>query len=188
MIRTHAGQSRRLQAAPLAAAVTLLCLLSLMALGCGKTGLPQPNDPSKSFAWKKVEAKPIGNCLAFIGSFEGAYEYFDGMRLEIAPLNDPSDCPGCPFVPREVTELSPSEANFNPATGSLAFSYCPQKANAYRWRLAGISEFSHLPHAGMNDRLLIVNQEAFAPLGPVVPAEPEPQPAKGQEQVKLHIQ
>lgn len=134
----------------------LILLLALSAAGCGKKGLPQPRDNSKSFTWKEVEAKPVGDCLAFTGSFDGAYENFDGIRLELAPLNSPSDCPGCPFVPKEVTEISSRDAGFNRSTGTLGFSYCPQKAKAYRWRLAGISIFNRLPHATMTDRLLVV--------------------------------
>ena len=138
----------------LVAGLGLLCLLLLA--GCGKTGFPQPQDPSKSFHWTEVEAKIVGNCSAFTGSFEGEYRNFDGIRLEIARLNGPEDCPGCPFVPQEVAELSPNDAGFDRKAGAIAFSYCPQKAAAYRWRLAGISIFNRLPHTTMSDRLLVV--------------------------------
>jgi hypothetical protein len=169
MIRRYFGKLHPIASLALPA---LLCLLALGVTGCGKKGLPQPSDPSRSFSWKSVDAKPVGNCLAFSGTLEGQYKNLDRLRLELAPLKDASDCPGCPFVAKEVTELSPSDAGFNPDTGDVSFSYCPQKANAYRWRLAGINVFNHLPYAGMNDRLLIVNPEAFAPLGPVVPPAP----------------
>lgn len=145
-------------------ALLLLCFVIAGIQGCGKKGFPQPQDASKSFTWKEVEAKAVGNCLAFTGSFEGAYENFDGIRLEIAPLNGPDDCPGCPFVPKEVTEISPRDAGFDRKTGTVAFSYCPQKGNAYRWRLAGISIFNRLPHAVMIDRLIVVSPERFAGL------------------------
>ena len=98
----------------------------------------------------------MGNCLAFTGSFEGEYRNFDGIRLEISRLNGPEDCPGCPFVPQEITELSVTDTGFDRKNGTIAFSYCPQKAAAYRWRLAGISVFNRLPHATMVDRLLVV--------------------------------
>ena len=137
------------------AVLALLCLL--LFTGCGKTGYPQPQDPSKNFSWKDVDAKVVGSCLAFTGSFEGQYQNFDGIRLEIARLNGPEDCPGCPFVPQEITEISPKDAGFDRKDGSIAFSYCPQqKAKAYRWRLAGISIFNRLPHAIMIDRLIVV--------------------------------
>lgn len=137
----------------------LLCLLCLfLQAGCGKTGYPKPQDPSRSFRWQEVDAKVVGNCLAFTGSFEGAFQNVDGIRLEIARLDGPEDCPGCPFVPQEVAELSPRDAGFDSNTGAIAFSYCPRKAAAYRWRLAGISIFNRLPHATMVDRLLVVGQ------------------------------
>lgn len=142
----------------------LLCLaFSLVCAGCGKKGLPIPEDSSRSFSWQSVEAKVVGSCVVFSGAFEGAYENFDGLRLEIAQVSGPDDCPGCPFVAKEVTEISPRDAGFDRNTGSLSFSYCPEPANAYRWRLAGISRFNRLPHATMNDRIVIVNPEAFAP-------------------------
>jgi len=139
----------------------LLGMLFFGVSGCGKKGFPEPKDASRSFFWKEINAKLVGNCLAFTGSFEGAYENFDGIRLEVAPLQDLDDCPGCPFVPKEVSELSPRETGFNRKDGSVAFSYCPQPGNAYRWRLAGISRFNRLPHATMSDRILMVNPQAF---------------------------
>ncbi|MDL2216394.1 hypothetical protein LJB81_01510 [Desulfovibrio sp. OttesenSCG-928-M14] len=133
-----------------------LCLCVLLACtGCGRSGMPQPPSSSKTFSWDKVEAKMAGDCILFEGVFTGAYKHFDGIRLELAGLSGPDDCPGCPFVPEEVSELSPKDAGFDLDTGSVAFTYCPRKAQAYRWRLAGISNFNRLPHATMVDRLLI---------------------------------
>ena len=97
-----------------------------------------------------------GNCIVFEGAFTGAYTYFDGIRLELAALSGPEDCPGCPFVAEEITELSPNDAGFDVAKGTVAFTYCPRKGQAYRWRLAGLSSFNRLPHATMVDRLLVV--------------------------------
>ena len=143
-------------------AAVLLCGCALLAAGCGKKGFPIPKDASRNFSWQETEAKAVGNCLVFSGSFTGAYQNFDGIRLEIAPVNSPEDCPGCPFVPREVTEIAPREAGFDAKAGTVSFSYCPQPANAYRWRLAGISRFNRMPHATMTDRIVIVNHEAFS--------------------------
>ena len=131
-----------------------VCSLGLLH-GCGKTGMPVPRDQSKNFAWDEVDAKMVGACIAFTGNFKGAYENFDGIRLELDAIAGPDDCPGCPFVPDEVTEISPKEAGFNIEDGSVAFSYCPRKAEAYRWRLAGISIYNRLPHATMIDRMLV---------------------------------
>lgn len=139
--------------------MSLLCIglaLLLAPGGCGKGGMPQPVDTSRNFSWKEVDAAPAGGCLAFTGSFEGAYENFAGLRVEIAALAGPEDCPGCPFVPDKVVEISAAMAGFDPQKGSIGFSYCPRKSPAYRWRLAGINKYSRLPHADMTDRLLVV--------------------------------
>lgn len=151
--------------------LSLLCLALLVAVACGKKGYPVPRDSSRSFSWKEVEVKAIGSCLAFSGSFEGAFENFDGVRLEVAPLSGPEDCPGCPFVAQDVMEFSPKDAGFDRKTGTMSFSYCPQPANAYRWRIAGISIFNRLPHATMNDRIVIINHDAFAEADPAQPQE-----------------
>lgn len=122
--------------------------------GCGKTGMPTPEDESRSFFWESAEATMAGRCVAFSGQLSGAYQNFDGIRLEIATLNSQDDCPGCPFVPTEVTEISVGDSGFDRKSGSIAFSYCPQPAKAYRWRLAAISVFNRMPHATMTDRFL----------------------------------
>lgn len=147
------------------AAVILVsvCLIVVYLLsGCGKTGYPAPPDDSRAFAWKEVSAKMAGRCIAFSGSFSGAYENFDGIRVELDILKGPDDCPGCPFTAEEVAEISPSKAGFSRSAGTVGFSYCPQVAPAYRWRLAGISRYSRMPHAIMNDRLLVVPEPQAA--------------------------
>ena len=122
-------------------------LLALVLLpGCGKKDMPVPNDPARNFSWEQVDASKSGNCLALSGKFTGAYENLDSLRLELAPVSGPEDCPGCPFVPKEILYFSRSEAGFNQDTGAIGFSYCPKPAAAYRWRLTGISIFNRLPH------------------------------------------
>ncbi len=153
----NAGTRRRVcrtVSTTLGFALCLACLCLFAA--CGKKGMPQPNDPSRSFSWKHVEAKAVGNCIAFTGAFQGAYDNYDGVRLELSRVNGPEDCPGCPFVPEEVLEFSPQETYFDKKSGTIAFSYCPSPANAYRWRLAGISIYNRLPHTVSPEQMLIV--------------------------------
>lgn len=134
-----------------------LCAAVLFS-ACGKTGNPAPPDKSRFFAWEETNAEPAGQCIAFTGSFSGAYKHFNGIRLELQSLTSLEDCPGCPFTPDEVAELSPRETGFNPDTGTVAFSYCPRKpAPVYRWSMAGMSKYSRMPHAIMvGDRLLVL--------------------------------
>ena len=124
----------------------LLCCLLLVS-ACGKKGPPEPRDSSKTFRWAEVNADMAGPCLGFSGSLEGAYGNLDGIRIELSPVNGPEDCPGCPFVPREIALFSPSDAGFDPRSGEIAFTYCPVPAMAYRWRLIGMSIYTSLPHA-----------------------------------------
>ena len=139
-----------------------LCLLPLCLIAvlnaCGKTGNPTPPHSARSFTWAASNAEGVGACIDFTGSFSGAHRHFNGIRLELQALTGINDCPGCPFTPNEVVELSPKDAGFNLDDGSVAFSYCPRKsAPVYRWRMVGISEYNRMPHAVMvSDRLLVI--------------------------------
>ena len=130
---------------PLLAALLFSCILVTAA--CGKKGGPEPRDASKSFSWTEVSASMAGRCLAFTGKLQGAYGNLDELRLELSAVGGPDDCPGCPFVPREVYTYSPQDVGFNAKDGSIGFSYCPGKAEAYQWRLIGVSVYNSLPHA-----------------------------------------
>jgi len=134
-----------------------LCFIVILN-ACGKSGPPVPPESTRSFAWTATRAEGLGGCIIFTGSFSGAHRHFNGIRLELQALTGINDCPGCPFTPNEVVELSPKDAGFNPDDGSVAFSYCPRKsAPVYRWRMAGISEYNRMPHAVMvSDRLLVL--------------------------------
>lgn len=128
-------------------ALFLLLACAAFVTGCGKKGPPEPRDSSKAFSWEYVEASVAGKCLAFSGKFQGAYGNLEGVRLELAPVGGDDDCPGCPFVAREVYLFNPADAGFNDKSGNVSFSYCPGKAEGYQWRLIGISVYSSLPHA-----------------------------------------
>ena len=130
----------------LCALFTLLVCVAFAA-GCGKKGNPEPRDGSKAFSWEQVDAVMAGKCLAFSGKLQGAYGNLEGIRLELSPVGGDNDCPGCPFVPREVYLYNPTDAGFNEKSGTISFSYCPGKAEGYQWRLIGISMYSSLPHA-----------------------------------------
>ncbi len=141
----------------LRAATPLLLLFCLfLASACGKEGLPQPQDASRTFSWEEVNAKPTGNCLTFTGKLTGAYDHFNGIRLETAPVNGPDDCPGCPFVPKEIVAFTPAQSGFNPDTGEIVLAYCPQPALSHRWRIIGVDVYNSLPHAVSTVRLTVM--------------------------------
>lgn len=132
-------------------------LLALSVAACGKTGYPTPSDQSQAFSWQEAKAAPVGDCIAFSGKLTGAYQNFKGLRLELDGLRDPEECPGCPFVADEVTELAPADAGFNSTTGDLGFSYCPRSAQAFRWRMNAMNVFNNLTNASTLERLLIMD-------------------------------
>ena len=136
--------------------VLVLFIFCLMTLSCGKPGMPVPKDPSRNFTWKDIIAAPVNNCISFSGTIEGAYRNLEGVRLELAPVNGPEDCPGCPFVPKEILDFTRNEVGLNMETGEFGFSYCPGKAKAYRWRLAGVNSYNRLPHALTSVQLLLM--------------------------------
>lgn len=124
-----------------------LMLLFILTTACGKTGMPQPQDPKRNFTIAAVSASPEGKNLFFEGQLAGAYENLDSMRLEIQSIDGVEDCPECPFVANEVVTLSAPEIGFKAHDGSFGFSYSPHAAKAYRWKMLGISKFSSVPHA-----------------------------------------
>ena len=134
----------------------LLCFCLFLAAACGKEGLPQPQDDSRTFSWETTSARITGQCLTFIGKLKGAYGNFNGIRLEVAQVNGPEDCPGCPFVPREILNFSPSQSGFDSDTGSITLTYCPKTAPAYRWRLIGMNAYVSLPHAVSPVKMTVV--------------------------------
>ena len=135
--------------------VFAVCLLALpLAAGCGKTGEPRPLDPNQSFTITNRSGKIVNNCLAIRGTLEGAYSNMDRMRLEIGPLTGgPDDCIGCPFVPQEVVFVNAGDIGLTAETGEFGFSYCPQQANGYRWRLAGINKHTTFPHSVSKEKI-----------------------------------
>lgn len=131
-----------------------LCILAFALGACGKKGDPEPSDPKKAFAWKEAEMTSTNYCLTFSGVLEGAYDNLDYVRLELAAVDGPEDCPGCPFVPGEIHTMSPSQAGFDSRTGTVSFTYCPFKAPAYRWRVSGVNVYRNLPHTVTKEELL----------------------------------
>ena len=130
--------------------------VAILATGCGKTGMPKPKDGSESFEITSTEATPSKNCLTISGLVTGAFRNLDALRLEVSAINGPEDCPGCPFVPSEVEQLSRKDINLNLEDGSFGFTYCPQKAPAYRWRVAGISKYNTIPNSVTFDKMVIM--------------------------------
>ena len=138
--------------------VLLLAVIAGLGAACGKKGDPEPQDPSKSFTWKEAQASSVNNCFVFSGSLDGAYSNLDHLRLELAAVSGPEDCPGCPFVPGEIQVLSPTEAGFDSINGTVSFTYCPRQSPAYRWRVSAINIHKNLPFAATQEEMLIMTR------------------------------
>ncbi len=73
------------------------------------------------------------------------YPYVEAAR--------PDDCIGCPFVPQEVVFVNAGDIGLTAETGEFGFSYCPQLAQGYRWRLAGINKHTTFPHSVSSEKI-----------------------------------
>ena len=140
--------------------VACLICLGLVLPACGKKGAPIPQDQKNRFAWKTEDAQFIGNgCLAVTASMTGAVHNVDSFLLELEPLTPQTDpdlppelavasdtCAGCPFTPRESSEIVPQERAAGDKATRYTFTYCPSvKAAAYRWRLVARNVFKAFP-------------------------------------------
>lgn len=134
----------------------LLCLTLVLAQGCGKKGDPSPKDPAKVFTWEEVSVTSVNYCINFSGTLKGATGNLDYVRLDLSAVNGPEDCPGCPFVASETHMISPSDGRYDPKTGKLSFTYCPSRAEAYRWRASGVNVYRNLPHAVTKEGTVIM--------------------------------
>ena len=142
---------------------TLLCLVlfSSLLVACGKEGMPKPRPSLRDFAWQDVSAEKQGDCLVFTGTFEGAHQNLDQIRLELAPLDNEQNCATCPFLPREIVLFSTRQAHYDQSIGRISFSYCPQKSPAYRWRLTGLSIYSKIPHSVSPIKVTVMEEDIF---------------------------
>ncbi len=146
---------------PLLKIILLALLLAVIAgfgASCGKKGDPEPQDLSKAFTWKEDSASSVNYCFVFSGALDGAYGNLDHLRLELAAVSGPEDCPGCPFVPGEIQVLTPAEAGFDSINGTVSFTYCPKQSPAYRWRVSAINIHKNLPFAATQEQMLIMTK------------------------------
>ena len=130
--------NHKTSACPILARLFILCLLLTFICACGKKGDPRPRETNQSFVWQQIDILPVSGCLQVEASLSGIYANLNMVALELAGVNSAEDCPGCPFLPSESFTLENLTETFNPVTGELRFSYCPEMpAVSYRYRLIG---------------------------------------------------
>ncbi len=97
--------------------------------------------------------------LILQGAISGNINNVESIRLDLAPVNGPEDCPGCPFNPREYAEFSAADIQLDTQSGRFAFSHCPGiSALSYRWRLVGKNAYSGLPYVLTNPRMTVMSR------------------------------
>ena len=120
----------------------LLLLILLAAIqGCGKKGLPVPNDNRDLFAWTGSSMVILpNNCLTVSATLSGNIANLTDVVLELQPLLPDNTCSGCPFTPTERAEFAESAVRGHPEVNTIRLAYCPQEqASSYHWRLVGIN-------------------------------------------------
>ena len=138
--------------------VTVVCLAVLC--GCGKSGMPSPKKTQDTFTITGAGISVMGDCLVARGTATGAIDNMSAVSIEVAAIQSYDDCPGCPFVPQEYSELAASDIQLDLESGGFMFSYCPAtSAPMYRWRLVGKNIFPGLPYATTTPQIVIMRGE-----------------------------
>ena len=128
----------------------LLLLILLAAIqGCGKKGLPVPNDNRNLFTWTGSSMMILPNsCLTVSATLSGNIANLTDVVLELQPLLPDNTCAGCPFTPTERAEFAESAVRGHPAVNTVRLTYCPQaQTPSYHWRLVGINVHKRFPYA-----------------------------------------
>ncbi|HIU17387.1 MAG TPA: hypothetical protein IAB01_02925 [Candidatus Avidesulfovibrio excrementigallinarum] len=134
--------------------ILLTLLAASLVIACGKKELPVPQDARNLFAWKaakgetfvSVENGTPRNCLSVTADLTGSARHVARYLLEVEPRTA-DICPGCPFMPEEIVEVTPESIISAGDVTRMTFVYCPRNStDNYRWRLAAHSTFASVPY------------------------------------------
>ena len=134
--------------------ILLTLLAASLVIACGKKELPVPQDARNLFAWKaakgetfvSVENGTPRNCLSVTADLTGSARHVARYLLEVEPRTA-DICPGCPFMPEEIVEVTPESIISAGDVTRMTFAYCPRNStDNYRWRLAAHSTFASVPY------------------------------------------
>lgn len=134
--------------------ILLTLLAASLVIACGKKELPVPQDARNLFAWKaakgetfvSVENGTPRNCLSVTADLTGSARHVARYLLEVEP-GTADICPGCPFMPEEIVEVTPESIISAGDVTRMTFAYCPRNStDNYRWRLAAHSTFASVPY------------------------------------------
>ena len=134
--------------------ILLTLLVASTLIACGKKELPVPQDARNLFAWKAAKGETFvsaddgtpRNCLAVTADLTGSDRHVARYLLEVEPRTA-DICPGCPFMPEEIVEVTPETIIKSGDVTRMTFAYCPRNStDSYRWRLAAHSTFASVPY------------------------------------------
>ena len=138
-------------------ALAFLVLVGALS-ACGVAGQPKPRRAAQDFTLHNVLAVQAGSCMVAHGTAQGVIANVDRIDMELAPIQGPEDCPGCPFNALEHETFTPADANLNMETGVFLITYCPVlKADSYRWRLVGRNVYPGLPYVVTAPQILVMS-------------------------------
>lgn len=118
--------------------VLSLVILGACLWGCGKKAWPEPEEGAQRFSWETVYGAREESCLVITARLSGNMDNLRDIILELAETATDTDCPGCPFHPREKVRYELSDPSIEIKGKRIILRHCGLDEDAiYRFRLVG---------------------------------------------------
>lgn len=136
--------------------ILLTIVMSTAMFGCGKKGMPKPQDKTEAFAWESAVASYNNGCINISAELSGNVSNIDGIILQVEPMSSADSCVGCPFIAKEEQGYEYNSIVLSGSETSVAINFYPSvKAEAYRWRLIGRNIIGTFPYEMTSLQLLL---------------------------------
>jgi hypothetical protein len=110
----------------------LLCILLVLAAGCGKKEWPQPVVSDELIQINHIEARQEQDCILVNAKLGGRLVNLEYFLVEI----EQDGCPTCPFTPTFTRKFHPYSTGVYRRENSYIFTICePLPAKSLRIRL-----------------------------------------------------
>ena len=131
-------------------AFVLLCMLLAGVSGCGKKGDPSIPGENRQFAFTRLDATLLNECIQIQGSLSGSWWNLEQIYVEVQPSDILGNCDNCPFLPTEQAAFTASDVFAEWGNGKISLQFCPMTSSseitAWRWRLIGKNMVRDLPY------------------------------------------